>query len=118
MTYRAFGVDYFDSVFVANEIQGNFVRQIEKVHEVKRKYIAITGLTYLDELANLRESIKDNDSTQGTKSNNSIILSEALVRSEESKNKNKKFMDSSVASRPQNDNVVNPTILLAPSWGQ
>lgn len=114
MTYRAFGVDYFDSVLVANEIQGNFVRQIEKAHEVKRKYIAIVGSTYLDELANLRQSIKDNDSTQSVKSNNSVILSEAKNPNQNNAN----FLDSSATKSPQNDNNANPTILVSPSWGK
>lgn len=59
MTYRVFSLDYFDSVLVANEIQKDFVREIEKAHNVKEKYIAVVGSTYLDELANLRESIKE-----------------------------------------------------------
>lgn len=59
MTYRTFGLDYFDSVLVANEIQTNLVREIENAHNVKPKHIAIVGLTYLDELANLRQSLKD-----------------------------------------------------------
>lgn len=59
MTYRTFGLDYFDSVLVANEIQTNLVREIENAHNVKSKYIAIVGLTYLDELANLRQSLKN-----------------------------------------------------------
>lgn len=75
MTYRVFGLDYFDSVLVANEIQGNFVRQIEKAHEVKHKYIAITGLTYLDELAKLRESIKENLKDSMPLNNKTILVS-------------------------------------------
>ena len=59
MTYRTFGVDYFDSVLVTNEVQENFVREVENAHNIKRKYIAIVGSTYLDELAILCESIKD-----------------------------------------------------------
>ncbi|MGX2985108.1 CDP-glycerol glycerophosphotransferase family protein [Helicobacter sp. 23-1048] len=59
MTYRAFALDYFDSVLVANEIQKDFVREVERAHNVKVKYIAVVGSTYLDELANLRESIKE-----------------------------------------------------------
>lgn len=54
MTYRAFGLDYFDSVLVANEIQKDFVREVEAAHDVKRKYIGVVGSTYLDELARLR----------------------------------------------------------------
>ena len=63
MTYRVFGVDYFDSVLVANEVQEDFVRDIESAHNVKRKHIAITGSTYLDELslqANALESFPKN----------------------------------------------------------
>ena len=56
MTYRAFGLDYFDSVLVANEIQRDFVREVEAAHDVKRKYIGVVGSTYLDELSKLRNS--------------------------------------------------------------
>ena len=56
MTYRAFGLDYFDSVLVANEIQKDFVREVEAAHSVKRKYIGVVGSTYLDELSKLRNS--------------------------------------------------------------
>lgn len=66
MTYHTFGLDYFDSVLVTNEIQENFVREVEKAHNVKRKYIAIVGSTYLDELAILRENIKENASIKPT----------------------------------------------------
>ena len=57
MTYRAFGLDYFDSVLVANEIQRDFVREVEAAHDVKRKYIGVVGSTYLDELSQLRHSV-------------------------------------------------------------
>ena len=63
MTYRVFGVDYFDSVLVANEVQEDFIRDIESAHNVKRKHIAIAGSTYLDELslqANALESFPKN----------------------------------------------------------
>ncbi|MGX2982796.1 CDP-glycerol glycerophosphotransferase family protein [Helicobacter sp. 23-1045] len=65
MTYRTFGVDYFDSVLVTNEVQENFVREVEKAHNIKRKYIAIVGSTYLDELAILRKSIKEKAHKKG-----------------------------------------------------
>ena len=56
MTYRVFGVDYFDSVLVANAVQRDYVRDIEAAHNVKQKYIAITGSPYLDELARQSEA--------------------------------------------------------------
>ncbi|RAX53213.1 hypothetical protein CCY99_06250 [Helicobacter sp. 16-1353] len=57
MTYRVFGVDYFDSVLVTNEIQKNFVRDVETAHNVAKKYIAVVGSTYLDELNKKYRSI-------------------------------------------------------------
>lgn len=88
MTYRVFGIDYFDSVLVANEVQEDFVREVEKAHNVKRKYIAITGSTYLDELScNLQSSTNLESSSTSV---NPITL----------KDKSKK------------------TILISPSWGK
>lgn len=58
MTYRTFGVDYFDSVLVANEIQADFIMAIEKAHSTKPKYIAVVGSTYLDELKLLHKQLE------------------------------------------------------------
>lgn len=69
MTYRVFGVDYFDSVLVANQAQRDFVRDIESAHNVKPKHIAITGSTYLDEL-----SLLSLDKQNRVKSSNFTIL--------------------------------------------
>ena len=70
MTYRAFGLDYFDSVLVANEIQKDFVREVEAAHDVKRKYIGVIGSTYLDELAHLKHSALEGYSVLRDKSGN------------------------------------------------
>lgn len=67
MTYRVFGVDYFDSVLVANSVQRDYVRDIEMVHNVKKKHVAITGSTYLDELFIQGELIAKNKKTQNSK---------------------------------------------------
>lgn len=68
MTYRVFGIDYFDSVLVANAAQADFVRNIESAHNVKRKHIAITGSTYLDDLFIQTQSLQSHtqDSTTRT----------------------------------------------------
>ncbi len=117
MTYRAFGVDYFDSVLVANEIQGDFVRQIEKAHEVKRKYIAITGLTYLDELAKLRESIKDNNNK--TTSAEVSLGDFAGCEATSKENKTDSLLTKRVAnSRKSVKETTHKTILVSPSWGK
>ena len=70
MTYRVFGVDYFDSVLVANAVQRDYVRDVESAHNVKQKYIAITGSPYLDELARQSEGY-----SQSTDSVKTILLS-------------------------------------------
>ncbi len=101
MTYRVFGVDYFDSVFVANEVQEHFVRDIETAHNVKRKHIAITGSTYLDELSlqakslqhQTQDSIKDSANTNATQQG----------------------LESHTHITKQN---LTKTILISPSWGK
>lgn len=64
MTYRVFGVDYFDSVLVANDIQRKFVRDVEAAHDVKTKFIAITGSPYLDELYTKSQKIAQDSATK------------------------------------------------------
>ena len=61
MTYRVFGIDYFDSVFVANSTQLDFIRDIESAHNTKPKHITITGSTYLDELSQKQDSKQNSD---------------------------------------------------------
>lgn len=77
MTYRVFGVDYFDSVLVTNEIQAQYVREIEKAHDTQAKHIAIVGSTYLDELDNLKQSItkKQSSDTSNPHTNPRILVS-------------------------------------------
>ncbi|TLD84223.1 hypothetical protein LS81_002950 [Helicobacter trogontum] len=67
MTYRVFGIDYFDSVLVANAAQADFVRNIESAHNVKRKHIAITGSTYLDDLFIQTQSLQSHTQESTTK---------------------------------------------------
>lgn len=74
MTYRVFGVDYFDSVLVANEVQRDFVRNIESAHNIKPKHIAITGSTYLDELSVIKDSIPPVQQSTNTESKVPTIL--------------------------------------------
>lgn len=70
MTYRVFGIDYFDSVLVANSAQLDFIRDIESAHNTKAKYVAITGSTYLDEL-----SLKQDSNKNLNKDSNTILVS-------------------------------------------
>ncbi len=60
MTYRVFGIDYFDSVLVANEIQRDFVRDVESAHNTKPKHIAVTGYPFIDESYLIQSNLKQN----------------------------------------------------------
>ena len=117
MTYRTFGVDYFDSVLVANKIQGDFVREIEKAHSIKAKHIAIVGSTYLDELAKLRENLK---SSIIQTSSVEVSLSDFVGCEATSKEIGLESIDEvsskSPAKAPKRQSC--PTILISPSWGK
>lgn len=52
-TYRVFGLDYFDSILVANKLQKDFIKLIESKNNLNKKYIKVVGSTYLDELYKL-----------------------------------------------------------------
>ena len=116
MTYRTFGVDYFDSVLVANAIQGNFVREIEKAHSVKEKYIAIVGSTYLDELAKLREKLQTHN-TQTTSAE--VSLSDFVGCEATSKEIGLESIDEASGKSPAKaPKRQSRTILVSPSWGK
>ena len=101
MTYRVFGVDYFDSVLVANEVQEDFIRDIESAHNVKRKHIAITGSTYLDELSLQAKSLQHQ--TQDS------------IKDSANANATQQSLESHTHITKQN---LTKTILVSPSWGK
>lgn len=49
-TYRMFGIDYYDSILVANEIQKKQIEKLEEIRNLNKKDIQVVGLTYFDEL--------------------------------------------------------------------
>lgn len=137
MTYRVFGVDYFDSVLVANEVQEDFIRDIESAHNVRRKHIAITGSTYLDELSLQAKSLQCSiiaNSTQGNLQSNTKDLTQDSIhtntaqQSLESATQNFTKDTTSTSNiqqtleSPTNTNDTNSsntkTILISPSWGK
>ena len=124
MTYRVFGVDYFDSVLVANEIQGNFVREIEKARNIKAKYIAIVGSTYLDELAKLRSLslLRGSEATEAIHKSKSGLPRLDCVKSRndevENDSRNNSVISPSLAEGDKGGGYKIPTILISPSWGK
>jgi hypothetical protein len=51
-TYRLFGLDYFDSVLLTGDYQGNDIRFLEKQRGLREKQLVTVGCSYLDEYAN------------------------------------------------------------------
>ncbi|RAX55894.1 CDP-glycerol glycerophosphotransferase family protein [Helicobacter sp. 10-6591] len=49
-TYEVFALDYFDSVLVNSTIHEPFIREVERVRNLKAKEIIVSGCTYLDVL--------------------------------------------------------------------
>jgi hypothetical protein len=50
-TYRLFGLDYYDSVFLTGEYQKKDIRILEEKRGTKKKDLVVVGCTYLDVLA-------------------------------------------------------------------
>jgi len=51
-TYRLFALDYFDSVLLTGDYQGDDIRLLEKQRGLPEKQIFTVGCSYLDEYAN------------------------------------------------------------------
>jgi len=51
-TYRLFALDYFDSVLLTGDYQGDDIRLLEKQRDLPEKQIFTVGCSYLDEYAN------------------------------------------------------------------
>ena len=50
MTYRMFGLDYYDSILLSGDFQGNYIRYIENKRNLKAKELTTVGCTYFDEI--------------------------------------------------------------------
>ena len=48
--YRLFGIDYYDSVMITNEINGTYIREIEKKRNLKPKELVVSGSLELDRM--------------------------------------------------------------------
>lgn len=56
--YRAFGMDYYDSVFVNSVMQEQFVNKVMNAHNIPLKDIRIVGSTYCDKLCEIKDGLK------------------------------------------------------------
>ncbi|MCE3038238.1 CDP-glycerol glycerophosphotransferase family protein [Helicobacter anatolicus] len=58
--YRAFGMDYYDSILINATMQADFINQVTKAHHVKEKIIKIIGSPYCDMLNHLKNTLQEN----------------------------------------------------------
>jgi len=62
MTYKLFGLDYFDSVLLSGDYQANDIRCLEKLRNLPEKQLITVGCSYLDELyEKSKKLIKENN---------------------------------------------------------
>jgi len=65
-TYRLFGLDYYDSVFLNGPHQTGIIRELERHRDTGVKDLRIIGSTYLDCLSEKSESIEKTESDNFT----------------------------------------------------
>ena len=65
LTYRLYGLEYYDSVICSSEYQKEEVQKLEKIRKNKNKEICVAGCTYLDNLnKNKQEKYNNNQNTK------------------------------------------------------
>lgn len=64
--YRLFGLDYFDSVLMTGDYQGEDIRLLEKQRELPAKELVTVGCSYLDVLKEKMAAIPEEENHQFT----------------------------------------------------
>lgn len=62
-SYRMFGIDYYDALLLSGDYQVKEVRDLEKLRQLPEKEIVLTGIPYMDEMA---ERLKRSKKTDGS----------------------------------------------------
>lgn len=68
LSYRMFGIDFYDTIFTVSELQNENIREIEHKRNLKEKELITVGCTYIDEL------IKKYESTSRVKNDVPVVL--------------------------------------------
>ena len=89
--YKMFGIDYYDTLLLSGEYQGDQIRELEKKRKLPEKEIVYVGIPYFDEMKKRLDSSK----------------------AEKAADENDKSQDDSDEKKHEELR----TILLAPSWG-
>ena len=67
--YKMFGIDYYDSILLSGEYQGEQIRELERLRKLPEKEIEYVGIPYFDEMKKRLDSAPLN-----TKSNETTVL--------------------------------------------
>ena len=68
LSYRMFGIDFYDVIFTVSELQNENIREIEHKRNLKEKELITVGCTYIDEL------IKKYENTPRVKNDVPVVL--------------------------------------------
>lgn len=60
VTYKMFGIDYYDAILLSGEYQEKDVRDLEKIRNLPKKELEIVGIPYLDELKRRKDVMVEN----------------------------------------------------------
>lgn len=58
VTYRMFGLDYYDAVFISGDYQERDIRNLEKIRHLPQKELIMAGIPYMDRMAARLTKIK------------------------------------------------------------
>ena len=68
LSYRMFGIDFYDVIFTVSELQNENIREIEHKRKLKEKELITVGCTYIDEM------IKKYENTPRVKNDVPVVL--------------------------------------------
>ena len=66
MGYRMFGLDFYDSVLLTGDFQGDYIRRLEKMRNLKQKELVTVGYPPMDEQQKRLDSSIKTDSSDTT----------------------------------------------------
>lgn len=69
ITYRMFGLDYYDAILLSGEYQKDQIRKLEEIRNLPEKEIEFVGLPYMD---SMKERIESNNNS--TKHETTVIM--------------------------------------------
>lgn len=69
VTYRMFGIDYYDAALLSGDFQKDYIHAIEGQRNIKKKELVTVGCTYLD---SMKKRLSENQKPEANK--NPVIL--------------------------------------------